>query len=42
VIPLPDGVDADRAEASFEKAVLTVRIPKMAAVKSNVRRLELK
>jgi HSP20 family protein len=42
VIPLPDGVDADRAEASFEKAVLTVRIPKMAAVKSDVRRLELK
>ena len=41
VIPLPDGVDADRAEARFENAVLTVRLPKMAAKKSDVRRLEI-
>jgi HSP20 family protein len=41
VIPLPDGVDVDRAEACFENAVLTVRIPKMAVEKSNVRRLEI-
>ena len=39
--PLPDGVDADRAEARFENAVLTVRIPKIAAKKSDVRRLEI-
>ena len=41
VIPLPDGVDADRAEARFENAVLTVRLPKIAAKKSDVRRLEI-
>jgi HSP20 family protein len=39
VIPLPDGVDVDRAEARFDKAVLTIRIPKMAAKQSEVRRL---
>ena len=42
VIPLPDGVDADRAEGPFENAVLTVRIPKIAAKKSDGRRLEIK
>ena len=42
VIPLPDGVDTERAEARFEKAVLTIRIPKMAVEKPNVRRLEVK
>jgi len=41
VIPLPDGVDVDRAEANFEKAVLTIRIPKIAAEKSDVRRLAI-
>jgi len=41
VIPLPDGVDVDRAEARFENAVLTVRIPKMATEKADVRRLEI-
>jgi HSP20 family protein len=41
VIPLPDGVDVDQAEASFDKAVLTIRIPKIAAAKSDVRRLEI-
>jgi HSP20 family protein len=40
-IPLPDGVDVDRAEARFENAVLTVRIPKIAVEKSDVRRLEI-
>jgi HSP20 family protein len=42
VIPLPDGADVTRAEASFDKGVLTVRIPKSAAEKSGVRRLEIK
>jgi HSP20 family protein len=41
LIPLPDGVDVDRAEARFEKAVLTIRLPKITAEKSNVRRLEI-
>jgi HSP20 family protein len=42
VIPLPDGVDTERAKARFEKAVLTIRLPKMAVEKSDVRRLEVK
>jgi HSP20 family protein len=41
VVPLPDGVDVDRAEARFENAVLTIRIPKIAAEKSSARRLEI-
>lgn len=41
VIPLPDGVDVDRAGARFENAVLTVRIPKTGTEKSDVRRLEI-
>jgi HSP20 family protein len=41
VIPLPDGVDIDRAKASFDKAVLTIRIPKIAAEKPDVRRLKI-
>jgi len=42
VIPLPAGVDADRAEASFAKAVLTIRLPKIAAEHPEVRRIEVK
>jgi HSP20 family protein len=42
VIPLPDGVDVDRADAKFDKGVLTVRLPKLAAEKSSVRRIEIK
>ncbi len=29
VIPLPAGLDTDRAEATFDKSVLTIRIPKV-------------
>jgi HSP20 family protein len=31
ILPLPEGVDLDRAEARFEKGVLTVRLPKKTA-----------
>jgi HSP20 family protein len=41
VIPLPDGVDVDRAEARFDKAILTIRLPKVAAETPAVRRLEI-
>jgi HSP20 family protein len=41
VIPLPDGVDVDRAEARFDKAVLTIRLPKVAAEPPTGRRLEI-
>ncbi len=31
LIPLPDGLDLNSAEATFDKGVLTIRIPKSAA-----------
>jgi HSP20 family protein len=41
-IPLPDGIDIDHAEASFDKGVLTIRIPKSAATaKSGARQIEI-
>jgi len=42
VIPLPEGTDAQRAEAKFDKGVLTVRVPKTAMEKSAHRRVEIK
>ncbi len=41
-IPLPSGVDLERAEANFENGVLTVRVPKAANEPSAKRRLEIK
>ena len=41
VIPLPDGVDVARAEARFDKAVLTIRLPKVAAEPPTGRWLEI-
>jgi HSP20 family protein len=41
VIPLPDGVDVEQAEARFDKAVLTIRLPKVAAEPPTGRRLEI-
>jgi HSP20 family protein len=42
LIPLPDGVDPDRAEAKFDKGVLTIRLPKTAGEKPGTRRIEIK
>jgi HSP20 family protein len=42
VIPLPADVDIDRAEARFEKSVLTIHIPKVGEEKSSARLLEIK
>lgn len=41
VIPLPEGVDVERAEAKFDKGVLTLRLPKSAGEKAALR-LEIK
>jgi HSP20 family protein len=41
-IPLPSGVDLERAEAKFENGVLTVRVPKAANEPAAKRRLEIK
>lgn len=41
VIPLPDGIDATRAEAQFENGMLTVRIPKLEQQQPEARRVEI-
>ena len=39
---LPEGVDADKVEATFEKGILKVKLPKSAEAKKNERRVEIK
>ena len=39
IVPLPDGLDLDAAEASFKNGVLTVRIPKTAEAQATHRRI---
>ncbi|ODN69182.1 Hsp20/alpha crystallin family protein [Methylobrevis pamukkalensis] len=39
---LPDGVDADRIDASFAKGVLTVKLPKTADAKNAEKKIEVK
>ena len=41
-VPLPPGVDPDKAEARFEKGVLTVTLPKTAEARARTRRIEVK
>ena len=41
-VPLPAGIDLDRAEARFENGVLTLRIPKAAGEPAAKRRIEIK
>lgn len=41
-IPLPAGVDADKAEASFRNGVLTVRLPQRPEAKAKVRKVDVK
>jgi len=41
MIPLPEGLDLDSAEATFDKGVLTIRIPKSAAT-ANIGSREIK
>ena len=41
-IPLPPGVDADKADATFKNGVLTVRLPQTAEAKEKVKRVEVK
>ncbi|RUM24178.1 Hsp20/alpha crystallin family protein [Rhizobium vallis] len=38
-LPLPDGIDADAAKASFKSGVLTVTIPKTAESQSSSKRI---
>ena len=42
VIPLPAGVDIEKAKAEYEKGVLRVTIPKTAEAKQQQRKIEIK
>lgn len=39
---LPDSVDANKVEATFEKGILKVKLPKSAEAKKNERKIEIK
>lgn len=41
-IPLPEGLDLDRAEARFKNGVLTVTVPKLPEAKSKRRQIPVK
>jgi HSP20 family protein len=41
-IPLPVGVDADKAEASFKKGVLTVKLPKTAKAAEEAKKIRVR
>ena len=42
MIPVPPGVDAEKAEAEFKRGVLTVTLPKTAEAKARVKRIDVK
>lgn len=41
VVPLPDGVDTDKAAAKFRNGVLTVTLPKTADARRKARKIEI-
>ncbi|WP_086617458.1 Hsp20/alpha crystallin family protein [Erythrobacter tepidarius] len=41
-IPLPPGVDGDKAQASFKNGVLTIRLPQTPEAQAKVKRIEVK
>lgn len=41
-IPLPSGVDTEKADASFKNGVLTVKIPHSPEAKARAKRIEVK
>lgn len=41
-VPLPDGIDRDRVEATFKRGVLRVHIAKHPGARSSVRRIPVK
>ncbi len=41
-IGLPDGIEADKAEAVFKNGVLTVTLPKTAAAQKNAKRIAIR
>ena len=41
-VPLPAGVDADKADATFKNGVLTISMPNTADAQANVKRIPIK
>lgn len=41
-IPLPPGVDGEKAEASFKNGVLTIRLPQTPEAQAKVKRIEVR
>jgi HSP20 family protein len=41
-IPLPSGVDLDRAETRFDNGVLTIRVPKAGETKQTAKQIEIR
>lgn len=41
-IPLPGGVDTEKAKAAFKKGVLTISLPKTAEAQAETKRIEVK
>jgi HSP20 family protein len=41
-IPLPPGVDGEKAEASFKNGVLTIKLPQTPEAKAKVKHIEVK
>ena len=41
-IPLPSGVDTEKADASFRNGVLTIKIPHSAEARARAKRIEVK
>ena len=41
-VPLPDGIDADHAQARFKSGVLTVTIPKTAEAQTGAKRIPVR
>lgn len=42
MVPLPPGVDTDKATAEFKRGVLTVTLPKTPEAQSKIKRIEVK
>ncbi len=42
VVPLPQGLDMDKAEANYKNGVLTIKIPKTEEAKAKVKKVSIK
>jgi HSP20 family protein len=42
VIPLPEGIDAKKAEAKFKKGILSITLPKTEQANAKMKKIEIK